>query len=213
MTFIHRLGWLGAALTTSVVAAACGGDPSSDDDDEASSSSSGSSQPSSSGGQPAVSQADCQTRCAAHADSCGAPKDACEKICGSAITAEAIACIEALSCNAGESDVAACMKKGNGAGGSSSGGSSSSGGGSSPGGACVALLASGCNNFNNPSNCCADSDHSEVTCGGNNDGHGTAQCCVQTGGKCQDVSECCGYAGAADAVKDLYKCASGVCSF
>ena len=203
----NKIGSLVALSVLTLVGLACSSDSSSDDDadDDDPSSSSGSS--TTSGGTGTVSEADCNSRCEPHATRCNLPAGACAQICSDKLTPAALDCIDALSCSAGEDDLEACKKKG-GSGSSSSSSSSSSSGSA----ACIEMLHTGCNSLNNPSNCCADDDHSMVSCFGNNDGQGHAQCCVQKGGKCTDVSECCGYGAGDDTVKALYKCQSGTCT-
>lgn len=79
-------------------------------------------------------------------------------------------------------------------------GASSSG----DGGTCIRLNGTGCDTLNNPSNCCTNSEHPDVTCNDNNDNKGHAQCCVAKDKHCQSSSDCCGYA----TNSDLYRCSA-----
>ena len=92
-------------------------------------------------------------------------------------------------------------------GGNATGGSSGSSG--SSGKPCVNIGQSGCSSLNAPSGCCTDGDHPKVVCNGNNDGKGTAQCCVNSGDACTKASDCCGYAGN----PQLFACNDGKCGF
>lgn len=171
-----------------------------------------------SSGDPVVSTQECTSACESKAAGCGAPAATatarCADVCGNQPTQGQLACLADKSCadlakldSAAQFD-ALCAK------GSSP---TSDGGTSTPKdsgpAACIALGKTGCSSLNAPSGCCTDTKHPTVVCNGNNDDKGNAQCCVNNGKACVDVTDCCGYAGASDQVKAFYKCAAGVCSF
>lgn len=192
----HHLSFATIALTAGLsIAIAC------------SSSESSSSGGDGSGGDGSGSQAasDCVDRCTALAQRCQQPADACAQQCQS-LTESQLTCLERAPCDIG--DVRKCLKDGSDAG----SGRSDASTGKDSGGACKQLGATGCNALNNPSGCCTDSSHPKVACNGNNDGKGNAQCCVNQGDPCTNVTDCCGYAGASDQVKALYTC-SGTCKW
>ncbi|MFY0535238.1 hypothetical protein [Nannocystis pusilla] len=62
-----------------------------------------------------VPQADCESRCEAHATACDVPEanvsQICGNICGESLTEAALQCIEDLPCTAGEDELDECVNK------------------------------------------------------------------------------------------------------
>lgn len=88
--------------------------------------------PGSGTGDEPIPQADCTSRCEAHATACDVPEamvsQLCANICADSLTEAAIRCIEALSCTAGEDELDACVSENPPGGSSESDGPTDTGG-------------------------------------------------------------------------------------
>ncbi|MCY0994495.1 hypothetical protein OV203_45650 [Nannocystis sp. ILAH1] len=84
-----------------------------------------------------IPQADCTSRCEAHATACDVPEamvsQLCGNICADSLTEAAIQCIEALPCTAGEDELDECTSKNPPGGSSESDGPTDTGGPSAGG--------------------------------------------------------------------------------
>lgn len=206
--------WLGAAtllLAVGAVVVACS---STNGDGDGDSGDGGGTRT----GDPVVSASDCEDACLAKASECGAPaggaESQCGAICGRSPTESQVACLSARSCAElarldGPDDFDVTCKKGTSPTPSTTSTPTAPAKDSGPA-ACIALGKGGCSSLNAPSGCCSDSAHPTVVCNGNNDGKGNAQCCVNIGKACTAVTDCCGYAGANEQTKKLYRC-DGTC--
>lgn len=202
------------AVATMAVSFACSTTAGTDDEAD------GGSDPSAT--DTVVSASECGSQCEGKATECGAPAGSatsqCDAICGRSPTKSQVACLLAKSCSvlarldsADDLDEA-CAKPSTPAPGPTAGRDSSVAPKDSGPTACVAIGRTGCSSLNAPSGCCADSKRPTIVCNGNNDGKGNAQCCVNQGKTCVDVADCCGYAGASESLKKLYRC-DGTCKF
>ena len=215
--FMSSLKFVCVAAALSVAAVtmsfACSSTPGTEDDGD------GGSGPGAT--DPVVSASECGSQCEQKAAECGAPAGSatsqCDAICGRSPTKSQVACLLEKSCSvlarldSADDFDEACAKPSTPPAPTSGRDSSVAPRDSGPT-ACVAIGKTGCSSLNAPSGCCADSKRPTIVCNGNNDGKGNAQCCVNQGKTCVEVSDCCGYAGASDDIKKLYRC-DGTCKF
>ncbi|WAS91791.1 hypothetical protein [Nannocystis punicea] len=146
-----------------------------------------------------VPQADCESRCEAHATGCDVPEanvsQICGGICGDSLTEAALQCIEALPCSAGEDELDACVND-------NPGGSSESEGTSDSG-------SPSAGEFGDPCTCGMTSG--EWECSGSNI-CATGLICVGVGsdaGTCRGPVCCDSESDCADKLGKQANCASG----